>query len=73
MVVVSYCQGHPQLVLANRLGLSLSRNSATINCPALHGLVVDWAVKLQYKQNETLWESQVIMSGIYKFLDGCSN
>ena len=31
-VVVSYCRGHPLLVLVNRLeGLSLPRNSATIN------------------------------------------
>ena len=31
-VVVSYCRGRPRLVLVNRLeGLSLPRNSATIN------------------------------------------
>ena len=36
-----------RLILVNRLeGLSLPRNSATINGPARHGLVVDWAVKL---------------------------
>ena len=51
-VVVSYCRGRPRLVLVNRLeGLSLPRNSATINWPARHDLVVDWAVKLQHKQN----------------------
>ena len=53
MVVVSYCRGRPRLVLVNRLeGLSLPRNSATINWPARHDLVVDWAVKLQHKQNK---------------------
>ena len=51
VVVVSYCWGRPRLVLVNHLeGLSLPRNSATINWPARHDLVVDWAVKLQHKQ-----------------------
>ena len=50
-VVVSYCRGRPRLVLLYRLeDLSLPRNSATINWPARHDLVVDWAVKLQHKQ-----------------------
>ena len=50
-VVVSYCRGRPRLVLVNRLeGLSLPRNSTTINWPARHDLVVDWAVKPQHKQ-----------------------
>ena len=41
----------PRLVRVNRLeGLSLPRNSATINWPAGHDLVVDWAVNLQHKQ-----------------------
>ena len=52
MVVVSYCRGRPRLVLVNRLeGLSLPRNSTTINWPARHDLIVDWAVKPQHKQN----------------------
>ena len=55
MVVVSYCRGRPRLVLVNCLeGLSLPRNSATINWPAQHDLVVDWAVKLQHKTNNFL-------------------
>ena len=56
MVVVSYCQGRPRLVRFNRLeGLSLPRNSATINWRAWHDLVVDWAVKLNTnKQNVTI-------------------
>ena len=50
-MVVSYCQGRPRLVLVNCLeGLSLPRNSTTINWPARHDLVVDWAVKSQHKQ-----------------------
>ena len=54
MVVVSYCRGRPRLVLVNRLeGLSLPRNSATINRPAWHDLVVDRAVKLQHKQTNS--------------------
>ena len=53
-VDVSYCRGYPRLVLVNRLeGLSLPRNSATINWPALHDLVVDWGVKLQHKHKLT--------------------
>ena len=45
-VVGSYCRGRPRLVLVYRLeGLSLPRNSATINWQAQHDLVVDWAVK----------------------------
>ena len=52
-VVVSYCWGRPRLVLVNRLeGLSLPRNSTTINWPARHDLVVDWAVKPQHKQTK---------------------
>ena len=55
MVVVSYCKGRPRLVLVDRLeGLSLPRNSATINWPARHDLVVDWAVKPQDKKKITL-------------------
>ena len=51
-IVVSYCRGRPCLVLVNRLeGLSLPRNSTTINWPAWHDLVVDWAIKPQRKQN----------------------
>ena len=51
MVVVSYCRGRPRLVLVNRLeGLSLPKNSTTINWPARHDLIVDWAIKLQHKQ-----------------------
>ena len=50
-VVVSYCRGRPRLVLVKRLeGLSLPRNSTTINWPARHDLVVDCAVKPQHKQ-----------------------
>ena len=50
-IVVSAVK-RPRLVLVNRLeGLSLPRNSATINWPAWHDLVVDWAVKLQHKQS----------------------
>ena len=49
-VVVSYCWGRPRLVLVNRLeGLSLPRNSTTINWPARH---VDWALKPQHKQTK---------------------
>ena len=52
--VVSYCRGHLSLLLVNRLeGLSLPRNSATINWPARHDLV-DWAVKLQHKQTKAI-------------------
>ena len=52
-VIVSYFRGRPRLVLLNCLeGLSLPRNSATINWPAWHDLVVDWAVKLQHKQTK---------------------
>ena len=41
------------LSTVNRLeGLSLPRNSATINWPAWHDLDVDWAVKLQHKQTK---------------------
>ena len=41
-------------VLVNRLdGLSLPRNSATINWLARHDLIVDWAVKLQHKQTNS--------------------
>ena len=47
------CQLHPRLVLVNRLeDLSLPKNSAIINWPAQHDLVVDWAVKLQPKQSK---------------------
>ena len=50
------CQLLPRttcLVLVNCFeGLSLPRNSATINQPARHDLVVDWAVKLQHKQTQ---------------------
>ena len=54
MVVVSYCRGRPRLVLVNHLeDLSLPRNSATINWPAWHDLVVDRAVKLQHKQTNS--------------------
>ena len=64
-----YCRGRPRLVLVNRLeGLSLPRNSATINWPARHDLVVDWAVKLQHKQTKPLLGSlsnlQVKRTGI---------
>ena len=53
-VVVSYCRGRPRLVLFNRLeGLNLPRKSTTINWPALHDLVVDWAVRPQHKQTNT--------------------
>ena len=53
MVVVSFCQGRPRLVLVNRLeGLSLPRSSATITWPAWYDLVVEWAVKLQHKQTK---------------------
>ena len=52
------CQLLPRttcLVLVNCLeGLSLPRNSATINKPARHDLVVDWAVKLQHKHKTFL-------------------
>ena len=61
-VVVSYCQGHPHLVLVNSLeGLSLPRNNVTINWPAWHDLVVDWAVKLQHKQKAMIrnWQIQI--------------
>ena len=52
VVAVSYCQGRPRLELVNRLeDLSLPRNSTTYNWPARYDLVVDWAVKLQHKQN----------------------
>ena len=30
----------------------LPRSSATINCPAQHDLVVDWAIKLKHKENK---------------------
>ena len=51
--VVSYCRGRPRLVLVNRLEcLSLPRNRTTIDWPARHDLVVDWAVKPQHKQTE---------------------
>ena len=43
-----------RLVLVNRLeGLSLPRNSASINWPAQHDLVFDWAVKFQHKQTKS--------------------
>ena len=42
----------PRLVLVNRLGgISLPRNSTSINWQAWHDLVVDWAEKPQHKQN----------------------
>ena len=45
----------PRLVLVNCLeGLSLPRNSATINWLAQHDLIVDWAVKLQHKQTNKI-------------------
>ena len=54
-IVVSYCRGRHPLVLVNCLeGLSLPRNSATINWSAQHDLIVDWAVKLQHKQTNTI-------------------
>ena len=55
--IVSYCRGRPRLVLVKRLnGLSLPRNSANINLPARHDLVVDWAVKLP-TQNKCICNS----------------
>ena len=49
-----YCRGRPRLVLVNRSQglLLLPRNSATINWPARHDLVVDWAVKLRHKSKQ---------------------
>ena len=53
MVVVSYCQGRPRLVLVNRLeGLSMPRKSATINWLARHDLVVDRAEKIQHNKTQ---------------------
>ena len=52
-VIVSYCRGRPRLVLSYLEGVSLPRNSATINWLARHDVVVDWAVKLQHKQKLT--------------------
>ena len=50
-----YCQGRPRLVLINCLeGLSLPRNSATINWPARHDFVADWTVKLWHKNKGEL-------------------
>ena len=61
-VVVSYCQGRPRLVLVNRLeGLNLPRNSATINWPARHDLVVDWAVKLHHKQTNIYLKGDIVL------------
>ena len=37
-------------------GLSLPRNSATINWQVWHDLVVDWAVKRQHKQTKLSYE-----------------
>ena len=46
-------RGRPRLVLVNRLeGLSLPRNSAIINWPARHDLVVEWSVKLPTQTNK---------------------
>ena len=47
----NYCRGCPRLVLVNRLGLSLPKNSATINWPARHDLIVDWALKTPTQTN----------------------
>ena len=56
--VVSYCRERPRLVLVNRLeGLSLPRNSASINWPARHDIVVDWAVKLNTNKQNNIWIS----------------
>ena len=68
MVVVSYCRGRPHLVLVNGLeGLSLPRNSATINWLAWHDLVVDWAVKLQRKTyNSHLRKLLIAYGEVYK-------
>ena len=66
-VVVSYCWGRPCLILVNLEGLSLPRNSATINWPAWHDLVVDWAIKLQHKQTK---HGERLVSGNFLALCG---
>ena len=71
MVVVSYCQGRPCLVLVNRLeGLSLPRNSTAIIWPARHDLVVDWAIKPQHKQtNKIDYVKIFLFSGLQQWHD----